>query len=118
VISTLFPRVLLAILGMLAVDGFPQRAFAGDTEHRDGPALERRQEAPVSAASTPLDSFVSVTNAPLRPCLTPSAGTTPDFAPEASLRPHSGSEEARRAARVEGLILTKYLHFRESLSAP
>jgi len=105
---------LLAILSIAA----SQEAAASASQVSKGLALEAGRDSQDCAAPIPADSFVSAAGASLYPGLTGVPGTPTGLVSEFFLDPRGASELERRADLIAALILTKYSHFRESLTSP
>jgi hypothetical protein len=108
----------LAILGSFAGEGFSSKVSAHTPDVFDSAQLQACGEAQSAAAPGPADCFITPTIVPLRPCLPVAAGEPADSGSTTLVPPQTCSEVQRHAVLVDALILTKYQHFRESLSAP
>ena len=95
-----------------------QEAAAHDARPPHGFAFEKDRDAQDFASPDDSYSFVSGSVVPGHPGLSGAVGRSTGIGSHCFTEPNGASESVRRALLIEGLILSKYLHFRESLDTP
>lgn len=114
------PFGFLLALFLLALGAFfrPNEAVARTANPIHRFALEADRNAQDFAPPQPACFIVSTSVVSGHPELSGAVGTPTDLCSDAFTPARAGSESARRGFLIEALILSKYLHFQESLSSP
>jgi hypothetical protein len=117
-VITTFRVAFLALLGVFASAGYTGNTSAQASNGSGGLALQACRGAEDVAAAVPTVAILSAPIAPLRPGLPLGAAMLENSVAPTLVRLHACTEVDLEADLVAARILTKYLHFRESLSSP